>query len=1352
MVTACSDLEEEVGPMHVEEEVELTIQLHVPDMQASTRAQMVITENISSIVAIAFDESDALIKKVDAILSNQNHENHSGTLKIKVPKRTRTIHFLGNYTKESIASITSLETLNSLTTNDVTTMHYWGKAEYNGGNNLSVTLYRNMAKLTLTKSENLNGSCYIAGFVNRNLSGTIVPGGHAVGDSPTIPNNVGKGSYEADNSLGNVYYLFEHVNDKNNSPLYVIIEVKAKYYKVAFAAGDTYFPILRNRAYEITVDGIDEMYAENNYTDAVNSQYPINDLVITSVPMTVSASPTEVLNQSGQTSTVTVTIPEGITELNAPTHDAFTIAPPNGLTAQNRKYIVTPGNNYAFTFTVKEGVQAGDKTISFSGRGKYLKATGSANITLVDEEEPEKEIVTIVANPSATTLNYAANSVEDLLVNVTIPKKVTGLTFSSEDFTIKVVGNELQPTDGAYPITHADDATETTVPIRIRLNDGVNKQTASFTFSGMSDDANVTVQGDTENITLNSNGDANVRWQGNVPLSNNDYAAIVPLKYEWFHDGNNFIPAGSKLNLEFNVTGDNTSWLEVFEICGNTENEWNNPKHQFAELNNSNRYTANGNNTLSLTLSEATFTTILGNFRSDFLGETKIAMAIRGAGITLTKVSVMPAENLPTVAITATPYASSLNYSANAVSDLIVNVTIPAGVTTLNFSSEYFDVGLISSRTKEENNENTRYITGSGPYTVNHQGEGSLTLPFRLRLKETKESPTNSAEFTFSGTGEGLIVQSAVVDNITLAHDANEYVRWQGDVPLEWGANVVQIPLPYSWFEGISAGSKLQVEYVITDINNPEIQFAEVDGEWNKPNEDSYFFPELEVTMDDGGKMGLNLNKNTQPKNIGSQTGIVYTYDLTITQAVLDNIIKMNNRNITLLGESNVVMAIQGGSVILKKISVIPNNQADNDQLDITLDFYLNENRGDNDFSNLALNSSSFYLQATISPEDATKYAGNLVTLVNNFSDNGYQYENSYGAIHWDDSSIDANSSISSNNNATQLSFTVDANTTEYVIEWVFQTGSHYTGYGDIGFIYNISSNTQGHNVTGDTSATIEFTNEPVALWTGERALEWSENYLIVDKQIPTGSVVTLNFTSTGGSFKLHEKTGGANIIALPGINYGNDNNLGIISVNSDQTSYSFNVTNEIKVNGQNINGSLNGLAINGTGVTMTSIVVKYPDGYVEEEEDGEIFNINFDNGSMENLSVVFHQDNGSKGTSDSTGGSLALNISNPGTDNWHAQITRAVSFEQNVTYKLTCKVKSTVSGNMVIWFDDPDNSYAVRVDNSPTVGLTVSDKFVNVEVNITPNQTDQTGRFVINFGLIPKGTIYIDDLKLVKN
>ena len=1354
-VTACSDLEEEVGPMHVEEEVELTIQLHVPDMQASTREEMVITENISSIVAIAFDESGDLIKKVDAILSDQDHENHSGTLKIKVPKRTQTIHFLGNYTKNDIESITSLETLNSFTTNDVTTMRYWGKAEYNGGNNLSVTLHRNMAKLTLKKGDGFTAnSCYIAGFVNRNLSGTIVPSGYAVGDTPTIPNGVTTHTYTADNSLGNVYYLFEHANVENSNPLYVIIEVAAKYYKVAFAAGDEYFPIIRNHEYTITIDGIDAMYAENNYTDAVNSQYPINDLVITSVPMTVTASPTEVLNESNQTFTVTVTIPEGITELNVPTHDAFDITPPNSLTPQNGKYTVTQGN-YEFTFTVKEGVEAGDKTISFSGRGKYKSATGSATVTLED-----KKTVSIVAVPSATTLNYAASSVEDLLVNVTIQKEVTGLTFSSSDFTIKVVGNELQPTEGVYPITHDENATETTIPVRIRLNDGVDKETASFTFDGTSNDANVEVQEDTKEITLTAADDANVRWQGNVPLNGNVYANIVPLMYDWFLDGNNFIPVGSKLNLEFTVTGDNTSWLEVFEICGDTENDWNNPVHQFAELNNSNRYTANGNNTLSLTLSEATFNKISENFRNDFLGETgdenKIAMAIRGTGITLTKVSVLPPpEELPTVAITAIPYVNSLNYSTNSVSDLIVNVTIPKEVSTLTFASEYFDAAVVV--------DTLLTAPTNGTYTVVHPNNGNDPTSTSVRLRLKNKTSTTSAGFTFSGTGENVTVTSAVIDNITLTEGGDEYVRWQGDAALQWGINAVQIPLLYSWFYDannqliIPVGSTLRVEYE-TLGNDASIQFAECNGTWN---DDAYYFSELHAEYNNNGNnetMGLNLDNNTGIYNGTSK-------DLVLTQAVLDNM-KENRTN--LLGENDIVMAIQGGNVTLKKISVIPATENPNNPLSIELDFYADsENLGNGaTYSNLALNSSHFYLKATVTG-DLSAYHGQPVQLQGAFS-SPYQYSNSNEAIHWTNSR-QTDSSISyygERIDGKGLQFTIDSTKDVYIIDWVFQTGSLYTGYGDIQFTYTLSNN-QGHSITGDTSATIAFTNEPVGivLLNSQHQFETQDNgywtSLTFDGPFPIGTKIILTF-SEGGGIKLCD--GSNNNLYVPAFAsnnlYGNGGNSDLW-MTAPTGNLVLDITEDIILYGKgtgtnngnlSANNPLNSFIIESGETVLDKVVVVYPEGYVEEEE--VIVNIDFRTYNQWTLWCQPDDESASnyrKPTVDSQNGFC---LSNPEkcseSEGWLPQyhLANGLTLETG-TYKITMKIRGSVAGQidrvgLGSW--DTGQTYS---SSAMTFTTAWQENTVEVEVE---QATAQGAGFVMCQSGSFIGDLYIQTLKVVRS
>ena len=1093
-VTACSDLEEEVGPMHVEEEVELTIQLHVPDMQASTREEMVITENISSIVAIAFDESGDLIKKVDAILSDQDHENHSGTLKIKVPKRTQTIHFLGNYTKNDIESITSLETLNSFTTNDVTTMRYWGKAEYNGGNNLSVTLHRNMAKLTLKKGDGFTAnSCYIAGFVNRNLSGTIVPSGYAVGDTPTIPNGVTTHTYTADNSLGNVYYLFEHANVENSNPLYVIIEVAAKYYKVAFAAGDEYFPIIRNHEYTITIDGIDAMYAENNYTDAVNSQYPINDLVITSVPMTVTASPTEVLNESNQTFTVTVTIPEGITELNVPTHDAFDITPPNSLTPQNGKYTVTQGN-YEFTFTVKEGVEAGDKTISFSGRGKYKSATGSATVTLED-----KKTVSIVAVPSATTLNYAASSVEDLLVNVTIQKEVTGLTFSSSDFTIKVVGNELQPTEGVYPITHDENATETTIPVRIRLNDGVDKETASFTFDGTSNDANVEVQEDTKEITL------------------------------------------------------------------------------------------------------------------------------------------------------------------------------------------------------------------------------------------------------------------------TAADDAN--VRWQGDAALQWGINAVQIPLLYSWFYDannqliIPVGSTLRVEYE-TLGNDASIQFAECNGTWN---DDAYYFSELHAEYNNNGNnetMGLNLDNNTGIYNGTSK-------DLVLTQAVLDNM-KENRTN--LLGENDIVMAIQGGNVTLKKISVIPATENPNNPLSIELDFYADsENLGNGaTYSNLALNSSHFYLKATVTG-DLSAYHGQPVQLQGAFS-SPYQYSNSNEAIHWTNSR-QTDSSISyygERIDGKGLQFTIDSTKDVYIIDWVFQTGSLYTGYGDIQFTYTLSNN-QGHSITGDTSATIAFTNEPVGivLLNSQHQFETQDNgywtSLTFDGPFPIGTKIILTF-SEGGGIKLCD--GSNNNLYVPAFAsnnlYGNGGNSDLW-MTAPTGNLVLDITEEIILYGKgtgtnngnlSANNPLNRLIIESGATVLDKVVVVYPEGYVEEEE--VIVNIDFRTYNQWTLWCQPDDESASnyrKPTVDSQNGFC---LSNPEkcseSEGWLPQyhLANGLTLETG-TYKITMKIRGSVAGQidrvgLGSWEDGVGQTYS----DSPMT-FTTEWQEQTVEVSLTTATGEGQGFVMCQSGSFI-GDLYIQTLKVVRS
>ncbi len=1165
--------------------------------------------------------------------------------------------------------------------------------------------------------------------------------------------------------------------------------------------------------------------------------------------------------------------------------EAFTVTLPDGVrTLADGSYEVTnlAGSQAVFTFTLNKDGEAGDEhEISFDLYTDFHHLIGSTTVTLVEEQIE----VRVEAEPSATSLYYANSSVEDLWVNVTIPKEVNKLTFASEHFAVMVAGSQGEYVDSGdgYAINHAENATETIVPFRIRLNDDVSGE-ARFTFGGESDKQNVTVQSASGNITLNNNGDANVRWQGNVPLNGNNYDAIVPLKYEWFES----IAAGSKLNLEFTVTGGDASWLEVFEIQGETSYDWT--AYSFGELNDGSRYAAteNGNVSLSLTLTDAILDAIKEYFRSDFLGEKKIAFAIRGEGITLTKVSVGEVE---TVALSAVPYVTSLDYSENSVSDLIVNVTIPAGVTTLNFESEYFDLISVNGRTKTENEVSTPYISVSNDgYSVNHQGESSLTLPFRLRLKSEKKAPTSSAGYTFGGSGEGVTVTPATISNITLTESGDEYVRWQGDVLLNWGNEgaVTQIPLPYSWFEGLSPGSTLRVDYEVTDAEKSEdnrdavIQFTEVKGEsWT---DNSYFFEELRAS--DNNDMGLNLSK-LSATNIYSKNYV----ELYLTQTILS---QMSDNQTAFDGMENIVMAIQGGNVRLKKISVIPNNQADNGQLDINLDFYADingnsqiVNRDNNVYEDLLLGTSCFYLKATISKEDATKYAGQSVTLVNTFSGNGYQYANSNGAIHWDNSSIDNNSNINSNGDATQLSFTVDANTTEYVIEWVFQTGSYYKG-GDIGFAYSIStytiSDVSYNNIDGDKSATIAFTDEPIYLdvysdadtddgndisivsdsqlvmkatlssdiapgtqitfdlsnstGDGINNITWNENnsassakmswpnitLTVVQGQsdyylywYPVGnSSATLNFTvndydlnsvgnssysktitvsgtefldsphkftteqngnwtsltfdgpfpigtkiiltfSEGGGIKLCD--GSNNNLYVPAFAsknlYGNGGNSDLW-MTAPTGNLVLDITEDIILYGKgtgtnngslSANNPLNRLIIESGATVLDKVVVVYPNGAPTPTET-VIFECDFEDENMDGIQIQFQED--AQGEYIVTNGSLVLNVTTVG-ENWHAQVRYPMSIEQNATYKLTFKVKSTVEGNLSIYLDNTDDYQSCGGFSTITLA-NKTDDWTEVETTATANATfTNNGRFVINFGHL-KGTIYIDDLKLVKN
>ena len=659
---------------------------------------------------------------------------------------------------------------------------------------------------------------------------------------------------------------------------------------------------------------------------------------IENVTLSITPDAPTVGNTEGSTTQLTVQIPDGITSLTITT-DAFDVATPEGVTLENGTYNVSgkQGQSITFTLTLNANGTAGDtKTVTFNGSGQYKRATGTATVTLQDNALSNVNLTVAVSDEDANnpSMIYGQNSEEDLYVKVTIPAGVTALAFSSEYFDIASASDLKKEGDGgaeylsgsgnSYTVNHQGEES-ITLPFRLRLKNNVQNTSASLTFTGSGETINNASA--TKNVTLQQRNpdDGSVYWEGYLPLNQADNTTKISIPKDKLSSAVNRV-----MRIECEKTHDNQALALL--------NNWNqfNPDKQYST------------ETIDVPLTQ------------DFVNSINENLIITGRGaegMLMKKVSFL---QLQTVQITAalTPQITSLNYTTNenSVSELIVNVTIPAGVTTLDFSSEYFDVGLISSRTKEENNENTRYITGSGPYTVNHQGESSLTLPFRLRLKETKESPTNSAGFTFSGTGEGVMVTPATINNIALQENGDENVRWQGNVELSYDYDARKIVLPYSWFSSVPVDSKLRVEYDIISTDGPLIQFSEVKDTWDDPG---FHFPELDVTTDDR-TIGCNLSDRKSNggywiygTNESAFTGSA-SFDLTLSQDVLTALAE--NRRPDLFGGEDIVIAIQGKNVRLKKISVIPNNNASSTETVLYNNSFQFNTQGNGNWSSLSFN------------------------------------------------------------------------------------------------------------------------------------------------------------------------------------------------------------------------------------------------------------------------------------------------------------------------------------------------------------------------------------------------------------
>lgn len=1171
-VAACNDLEEEVGPMHVEEEVELTIQTEVSGMKGSTRTAP--TESIIAITAYAFDSNSQLIKVVKAILSDQAAT--SGDLKIKVPKRTGDIHFIAKNNAESpdvtISIGDNVSTLLSQTTDE---LHYWGKATYNGGNNLSVTLIRNMAKVTLEAGND----DYIAGFLNYNSQGTLVPSEFTLG---TINAVSSLDSHDDDNELGTEHYLFEHANEKNNNPLYAICNIGGKYYKIAFAYTNngsvTYFDIIRNNAYKIVISDIDELYGEDSFKNAENENtHPINDLVITEgVALNITANLDELPTTQGGKCSVTVAIPDGITELMVDADAVFTVTSAD-VTLTDGKCDVNGKETVTFTLTVNANATTGDKKVSFSGRGKYMTATGSTTIRLYEN-------ATLSISPTSV-YNTAGSTTT---VSVPIPQGITSLTATSEAFT--VTSNEVSLNNGSFDVSGKQGQS---INFTLTLKDGgvgeVGK-TRTVTFSGSGDYKRAT---GTATVTL-----AEAPAQGSLPV------------YELWFENNNTWNGSTDYATFFTKNGDITTGNDN---AGNMEGTFYDPSftvnevtYSGADNHRSYAMTMGDGKSIGFTITEPRYLTLLVASNN---GNTP-SINLSGS---------LSEGSWATESSSAAVVPTNYNFGNGEIgtNGRLICYTLPAGTYTLQReSNDYLLYYMRVSTTKPTMTDivqptvsdyalswsggewgNWTYVENGNLYvvdddaktfTLTYTGLGltegtlslsnsSLTIPRYNEEQDTYTINGNSAEITNANVG----TYSYTIGSGEISNPTYKYSNFYDKIALKAvngnGSATVKHSVKLKLTNGdIYQDASKVVDYYDLSLTDPRLAICTPETRINTGRAFTFTITEnwtyredTNKTLNNGSSMmsqaGNTFTIAQGQETSGEQTWehpFWYTYiyyldwgrftdtsnanrslsTMTISTEDTDIWFSYKNQGIS---KSMVINVNQNpGEVVSEELNL---------PLNISLDFYRKYSNGttDDNYDNLIYGVSRVGLKATITipnEQNAAYYYDKIVYLQGAFS-----IINGTGnvGIHWDNSRDSGNDfeiayKSGADHNGTQLQFQIENGKTEYDIEWVFKGGSLYdssNNSGNVRFTYTISAQNGSHQISGQNSATLDIKrsanihNQEFKFSTGNKwdtnktfneifpigtgiFIRYSEGQLIQDGQ-NVGSC-TVKFTESNGANQLY--------------------------------------------------------------------------------------------------------------------------------------------------------------------------------------------------------------------------------------
>lgn len=1116
--------------MQGEEEVELTIQTNIPSLGGSTRS-VVDAENITSITALAFDSDHELIKVANATLNRTNIENGNsttGTMTIKVPVRTRRIHFIAKNGDAEFTEITNDDYGKSdeylLKDRLATELHYWGKLDFDDAEDLrnnvdgddNVTLYRNMAKLTLQLPNGTSG--YIAGFLNYNTDGTIaaysgddfnyhtektsthyLPATHTDSDEDD--------KYKNAQTKPIVQYLFEEEN-ANGDYVYAICKIADLYYKIAFAYADSngdpvYFPIVRNHSYTINIMDVSKItsYGEGYFKDAIDAA-PINATAQEEVDFIFDYE-TIIMFIEDKTCEIFVTIPEGITKLKVlPPEEVFTIKSVSSELdseldlGNDGLYTVTPGTKYTITLELNENhTETGRASVYFQGYGVGMIAHNDVEVKLRNKEK-------ITITPSERTVINTQGS--NCYFDVNIPLNIDNLVIEAgEAFTVTSVATlsstPVSPNDdGSYSVTN------TTYRVTLTLKDDAVGKTGEFPihFAGTSEywgaegTATITLQDPdldvyeiwVNNGTWEASDEYSVEFfgyegtfvTGGQVLGNNFYDALAVNETTYSADNHKqqAMVMGQDNSISFTIGA--TRYLTL--LVANDGDDSDTPSIQ---LSNGSSWTTGGD------------TEDLTNGTYNFAAEGEITSAGRliryelpAGTYTLQRGNNDDNDDNNDYLL----YYMRVSTTKPTMTDIVTDAT--ASNYTLAWSGgEWGNYTKINDNTYFVDDDATTFtptLTYKGLTRVKLAASSSLNITtgnYSFSDNQGDGTTITYTEVTSNNNGSDngdIAIKATVIDNESIIYNAGTYalsgIANVTDTDYKYAAfydvlrlntvgftvkNTIKLGLYYSWngdaktiteyvdglpyIIGFRMPNSLPVAINAENDTSTPINFT-IDNNWIRRESG------LGVIYNNAPDYQLDVQQEGNSSNKRVHPRPRWTYKIEWNEVAASTIQPTTE-------DADIYFSY--GKDNITQEPEIATTKSDSEKLALTLDFSSNS---ENESTHTLNFGNDFYLRATISAEDANKYAGAHVRLQGVFSNNTQGGGNS--AIHWTNSRKDGSIEYARNSSdGTQLQFEIKAGQTTYEIHWQFvrDDGSTTT---PTQFTYTVDND--AYNITNDSeSATI---------------------------------------------------------------------------------------------------------------------------------------------------------------------------------------------------------------------------------------------------------------------------------------